>query len=425
MKRLFCLLLCLPLITAAQQRQKVFTEDIDRFWQAYDSVRTTKDSLRQLYFIQTLYVDKGTPGLHAFMAARDYSAPLWVSLINRLPKFWESIRQNTLTAKSRSAEIEQSLARLKKLYPELRNAAMYFTIGGLRSGGTVRDSMVLIGAEIATGTAAVDVSEFPTKWLANVFKSQELDNIVPLNIHEYVHTQQQGEPGNLLATAIHEGACEFVTELVMEKPLQGIHIRYGNAHEAELKARFKEEMFSDAAYRWMYDGSDTADLGYFMGYAICKAYYHRAASKTQAVKDIIRLNYSDNNAVEHFLQQSGYYAGKLDKAASMRHFDAQVPQVISISPLGKDSTMAAGVSTMQIVFSKEMREGSHSFSLSNRGKEYYPPFTVKGLAADKKTFVLEMKLEAGKEYEFLITGNSFRSADGYRLRPYLVRFRTK
>ena len=52
----------------------VSTVDIDNFWVAYDSIRSTSDSMQQLQYIQKLYIDKGTKGLHAFMEARDYSA---------------------------------------------------------------------------------------------------------------------------------------------------------------------------------------------------------------------------------------------------------------------------------------------------------------------------------------------------------------
>ncbi|HEX2533949.1 MAG TPA: hypothetical protein VHK69_09455, partial [Chitinophagaceae bacterium] len=159
-------------MTAGQKTgQKVFTSDIDHFWTAYDRCQTTTDSLQQLHYIQSLYIDKGTEGLKAFMKARDYTAERYVSLIRKYPKFWNSIRANTLSVKSRSGEIEQSIRKLKVLYPGLREARMYFTIGGLRSGGTTMNDLVLVGAEIATGNASTDVSEFPDKWLEGVFKS--------------------------------------------------------------------------------------------------------------------------------------------------------------------------------------------------------------------------------------------------------------
>ena len=85
--------------------QKVFTEDIDHFWTAYDSIQKTPDSLQQVEIIKSLYIKKGTPGLKAFMLAREYSAGLWVKLIRNYPKFWQSIRPNTLAVQTTSKEI--------------------------------------------------------------------------------------------------------------------------------------------------------------------------------------------------------------------------------------------------------------------------------------------------------------------------------
>ena len=308
---LLFLLFTLALTSPAQDAQKVFTSDIDNFWIAYDSVQTTSDSLKQIHFIATLYIDKGTKGLRSFMVLRNYSAELWVSLIRKYPKFWNSIRPNTLTVKSYAADIEKSIVKFKELYPDLKEAKMFFTVGGLRSGGTTMNDMVLIGSEIATGNASTDVSEFTNNWLAGVFKNQQADNLVNLNIHEYVHTQQKsGDPKILLGKAIEEGACDFIMELVIGKQLQNNYIVYGREHEATLKEEFKSDMLSASISNWLYNGSTAktvADLGYFMGYTICKAYYNNAVDKKKAIKEIIELKYSDNADVEDFLKRSNYY----------------------------------------------------------------------------------------------------------------------
>jgi hypothetical protein len=110
--------------------QKVFTADIDNFWTAYDSIQTTKDSLKQIDFIQKLYIDKGTKGLKTFMAVRNYTATLWVQLIRLYPKFWNSIRPNTLTAKSYAPEIEKSINKFKELYPGLKEAKCISLLAG-------------------------------------------------------------------------------------------------------------------------------------------------------------------------------------------------------------------------------------------------------------------------------------------------------
>ena len=165
---------CFPLLIQAQQHnfKIVYTDDIDRYWQAYDSVVTTIDTAKQIDLMQRLYVDKGTPGLKAFMKARDYNAKLWVTLIHKYPKFWKSIRSNTLSIKNQVPAITKSIDNFRKLYPEMRPAKMYFTVGGLRSGGTTTDDMVLVGTEIATADKNTEASELGD-WLKNVFKDQQ------------------------------------------------------------------------------------------------------------------------------------------------------------------------------------------------------------------------------------------------------------
>src|SRR5476649_1658089 len=138
---------------------RVVTADIDTFWAAYDSARSTSDSLAQLRIIQTRYIDRGTPGVAAFMAAKGYTAESWVGAIRRYPKFWASIRPNTYEAKQSATKLEPYIARLRALYPALRPATIYITVGALASGGTTLDSAVLIGAEF-TGTPETDITEF-------------------------------------------------------------------------------------------------------------------------------------------------------------------------------------------------------------------------------------------------------------------------
>ncbi|GAB3306178.1 hypothetical protein GCM10027348_36490 [Hymenobacter tenuis] len=433
MKKSLCLLLLAGAMKSAlgqsASKQKVFTEDVDRFWVAYDSVQTTTDRTKQLVYINNLYIKPGTEGLVAFMKARDYSPELWVDLINQLPKYWASIRPNTLAVKSQTKDIEKSIRRFKRLYPELREASMYFTVGGLRSGGTVEGNKVLIGTEIATGTALTDVSEFKNPWLATVLKEQTLDNIVPLNVHEYVHTQQHGGDASLLGQSLKEGACDFVTELVMRQPLRASYLTYGAAHEKELREAFKQEMFSSLYSHWLYNGaiySATPDLGYFMGYAINKAYYKQAKNKRHAIKDIIELEYANPDAVERFVKQSGYYPEGWNKAELLAAFAARQPQVVRTTPATSGSaTLDASVKELVIHFDREMDDAT-SFTPGPRGNEYFPLKKPVGFSPDHTAFTLEVELQPNHEYEFVVTPRGFKSKDGYPLRQeYTIQFKTK
>jgi len=312
MKHFYFLLfiICLPISSKAQQNttKTVYTVDIDHFWIAYDSVKTTTDTLKQQYFIQSLYIDKGTEGLKAFMVARNYNAKLWVKLINKYPKFWNSVRKNTLEVKKQVGQIEESLNRFKILYPDLRPAKMYFTVGGLRSGGTTNADMVLVGTEIASADKNTDSSELGS-WLKGVFNTQDISNIVFLNAHEYVHTQQKPDGQTVLDRCIQEGSADFIAELATNKKYQANYMIYGNEHEPELKEKFKTDMFGSSIYTWLYNGANVphSDLGYFMGYQVCRSYYDHSPNKKQAIKDIIELNYMDEEQVIGFLNKSKYY----------------------------------------------------------------------------------------------------------------------
>ncbi len=293
-----------------QNSSNIYTSDIDHFWEAFDAVRLEPDSAKQVDIMKKLYTDKATPGLIQFMQVRRFDAAKLVDNINKHPKFWASIRPNTLRVKEKIPAIENAIKDFRKLYPDLRDAKLYFTITATRSAGTVRDSISLIGTELATGNKYTDVSEFPDNRLANFFKNQEADNILMVAVHEYVHTQQKAEGKILLGQALTEGACDFITEQVLKTTLTNSYLVYGRSHEDTLKVQFKQDMMGADYSNWLYNGSvikTMGDLGYFMGYVICKSYYQHAKDKKKAIKDIISLNYADQTAILQFLDDSKYY----------------------------------------------------------------------------------------------------------------------
>ena len=69
-------------------------------------------------------------------------------------------------------------------------------------------------------------------------------------------------------------------------------------------------MFNKDFKNWLSNGGTApagkADLGYFIGYAICKSYYLNANNKTAAIRKIIELNFSSKKKVHAFLERSGY-----------------------------------------------------------------------------------------------------------------------
>jgi len=413
------------------KQQTVITTDIDNFWKAYDSIRTTNDSVKQIRYILNLYIDKATPGLKAFMEVKDYTAESWVSSIRQHPKFWNSIRPNTQKVKGLVAEFDPYINKFKTLYPELRPANIYFTIGALRSGGTTQDGRVLIGTELATGNAETDISEFTGnthKFLNTYFITDPIKNIVALNIHEYVHTQEGHYGYNLLSQAIYEGTCDFVTQLVTGKTMPLPYMDFGPKHEAEIREKFKVEMYAPSWSNWLYNsgsnGSWVPDLGYYMGYAICQSYYKNSSNKKLAVKQMIELNYTDSVAVEAFLAKSKYFKEHLDKSALVKAYNAKRPYVLKLSPFTNGDTLVdASVKEIRLEFSSEMARNT-AIDYGPLGKDHFPITGHLGFTADRRSIAYQVTLKPDTEYQFVVN-DGFRSADGYPLKTYLVKFRTR
>lgn len=434
-KKSLCLLL-LALVSFAPARAqspkpRVYFADIDHFWVAYDSIRTTPDSLKQLQYLQRLYLGKGTPGLKAFMAVKGYTAGEWVSSIRRHPRFWQSIRPSTQLAKTGAQGLEPYLAKFRQLYPALRPAAIYFTIGVLRSAGTTQDSLVLIGAELATGNPQTDISEFtPAEkvFLARLYGHLPAEHLVLVNVHEYVHTQEKGSGETLLAQALYEGVGDFVAELVTGQVPSFPYMSYGPQHEPELKARFKADMFYPYYANWFYnqqslDPNHVPDLGYYMGYTMCKSYYRQAKNKPQALKEMIELDFTSEAAVEAFLRKTRYYPEPLDKAQLLRAYEAHQPYATGTVP-SSETLVDPATTELRVTFSTPMDTPINT-DYGPGGKDQFPIVGRVGWSADKLSYSYKVALQPHHTYNFILHGGGFRALDGHPLKDYEVKFTTK
>jgi uncharacterized protein YjaZ len=279
------------------------TSDIDNFWRAYDlaAKETSKEKKKETF--QHEYFDKGSIGLQDFIKLRIQSAESLLTVIDKRPLYYASIHKETLKVSSMSDKIHQSFRNLKKLYPDAVFPDVYFTIGKLSSGGTTSKNGLLIGTEMFGKTKDTPIAEL-NDWLKEVLKP--IDTLPAIVAHEVIHFEQNTvDSSKLLARSINEGAADFIGEMIAGQMINPhLHI-YGNPRERELWEEFQKEMQSAVYLKWLYNGSMAkdrpADLGYYMGYKICEAYYKNARDKKQAIQDILTIKDYDK-----FLQDSKY-----------------------------------------------------------------------------------------------------------------------
>jgi uncharacterized protein YjaZ len=298
---------------------KLHTEDLPRFYQAFDSVFTTADSAKQIAYINEFYVNKASAGLKGFMELRGGNAIDWRKLMLNDKQSLLEKRPWIMAVLSQEAIITKKLNRFKKLYPDFREGDIYFCVGINNSGGTINDRTVYIGTEVMASNRknwalSIVLHEFThtQQWVQrNITRLKSNDSLV----QDYLKTHSQ-----LLGKCLEEGIPDFVSELVNEESLAKTnpsgHTAFGLKNEQAIWNAFKKEMFLTFDYEkgWLYskreiNGEKISDLGYFVGYQIAKSYYNNAKNKKQALKEMIELNFTDENA-KKFLSESGYISQK-------------------------------------------------------------------------------------------------------------------
>jgi hypothetical protein len=289
-----CLAQSGPTLNRDPAAVKFVTSDIDNFWRAYDLAANETDKAKRIAIFQTQYLDKGTPGLKDFLRLRIRSAETLVGTIDRMPKYYASIRPQTLQVQRMEKRMRAAFKKFKSIYPDAVFPDVYFLIGVTSSGGTTGPSGLLIGTEMYGKTATTPMEELGD-WLKVVLST--VDNVPAIVAHESCHYNQHyntaPDQRHLLGKALQEGACDTIGELISGRNIND-HLKvYGKTHDAEIWRDFEADMYKPDISKWIYNALNTkdrpADLGYYVGYLITQAYYKNARDKRQAVHDILNI----------------------------------------------------------------------------------------------------------------------------------------
>lgn len=318
------------------QKARFVTSDIVNFWRAFDLASKEGEREKKVAIFQTEYLDKGSAGLRDFVRLRIKSAGALVETVEKLPKFYASVRPATLRVAEMEKEMRKSFVRFKRLYPQAAFPDVYFVIGVANTGGTASGSGLLIGAELYGRTPRTPRDEFPAwfkNFLPDVKDEAELLRLVnraldtalkpverlpAIVAHESCHfNQNYPKQTTLLEKSIQEGACDLIAELAAGEVINPSLMAYGDRHEADLWRDFEAESGGTELSGWMYNSFKSkdrpGDLGYYVGYRISRAYYRNSRDKRQAVSDI--LNIKD---FREFLARSRYGEKFKGRARSAR-----------------------------------------------------------------------------------------------------------
>ena len=415
-------------LLAQKTKQVYVSADIDNFWNAYDKIIATKDSAQQYALLKELYLDKGTEGLKGIIEVRNYTEKEFIDWITQNPKFWNSIRPNTLKVKSLYPKISANIEKLKNAYPDLKPSTIYFMIGAFRTGGTIQGNKVLIGCELSMADATTVIDELPG-WRQSFYKTQNpLKELPLLCTHEYIHTQQKELVENLLSMCLYEGVAEFISCKVSNTKSAAPAIEFGKANQKIVVDKFVTDLFvMTNNYNWLYGENrnelKVRDLGYYIGYEICERYYNLSKDKTRAIKELIELDYTNEEEVERIVNSTKLLPESLEEL--YKEYENQRPKVLSIAPFENGSQkVKPGIIQISINFSEEMDPNHRGFDYGPLGEDYIYTFRqLTGWSNHNKTITIEVEVMPNRQYQAFIT-NRFRSKNGFALEPYLIDFKT-
>lgn len=426
---IICSLLFVIACSKPNIEQKIVHSDIEHFWNAYDSIQTTQDSIQQVEFLNKLFLQKASAGQKSMIEVRNYTPTQYLNAINDFPLFWKSIRSNTVETEQYKTELLEGIQKLKAIYPDLKASTIYYTMGVFRSPGTGFDSLVLIGSEFALGDKNTVTSEFPERMnhIKSYYQTDPTQHIQFLNVHEYVHTQQNEIVNNLLSQCLYEGIAEFVTIKATGKKSPWPALVYGPKNHEKVRAQFEEDLFNVRKRgNWLWNNTNnpfqTADMGYYVGHVMAERYYENASDKKLAIKELIELDYNDEKAIEDFVHGVNYLSAPLDTLYN--RFEKKRPVVINIKEFkNKSQEVDPSISSITIELSKPLDPRFKSTGLGELGRDHFPKVSAINIAEDGLSIRYDVVLEANKRYQLLLE-NGYRTSDEIPLKAFLIDFKT-
>lgn len=290
-----------PVYTSNPKAVKIIDTDVINFWEAYDLAKISPEKAEDIYTEQ--YINNGTMALQFYYLNKISTVTNFVYIHSLREKYYASIRANTLKSAQFKSLYKKSFVNLKKIYPDAIFPPIYFVIGKLNSAGTVSSDGLILAIDQACMSPIADTTEL-TNWEKHNISS--FKNLPYTVAHELIHYEQNGMASDttLLAAALKEGMADYIGELISGKTANERLKIFAKGKEKSIWEDFKKEMYLDRAYNWIANSEQEradkpADLGYWVGYQICKAYYEQAKDKKKAISEMLHIQ-----DYKKFLEQS-------------------------------------------------------------------------------------------------------------------------
>ncbi len=115
-----------------------------------------------------------------------------------------------------------------------------------------------------------------------------------------------------------------------------------------------------------------------------------------------------------------------DFAEKISQIDAQRPKVESIAEFtNNDKSVNPQIKTITINFDRPLAGKGYSVNYGSKGQSAFPKLGNIHYINDNKSVIMEVQLIPDKEYQFVLTGQNFKTEQGIPLKSYEVNFKTQ
>ena len=273
----------------------VDTESLATFWPYFH--QALKDTT-QADSLLSAYVIAGPDATRDFYVQRYLSADnMSRQMVRQTPNHY--LYTEKVLNPEKLDTIQVQVGQMMRCFAERYSAAVfpkvYIMPGILNSGGTASDLGLYIGGEMFVKTDSMPTDGL-NEWQQNAVG--KLDRMKYTIMHELMHFQQSyqdtARANTLLAGVIKEGVCDFLVTLCADDTTRSEAVAYLD-HPDSIRAvlhDFQKNMYSEDLSDWMYgnSGKYPTDLGYALGYKICKSYYERSDDPTEALYQLLNTD---------------------------------------------------------------------------------------------------------------------------------------
>ncbi|MDX1430644.1 MAG: DUF2268 domain-containing putative Zn-dependent protease, partial [Rhodothermales bacterium] len=264
-------------------KARFVVDDVRNFITAFEMLTAGADTLA---ILNAEYFEKGTPGLDIFVEKYDLTPERLRNAIRKHPEEYEALRVMPKFLAESEPHFRDCYVELKRVVPHAEFPPTYFLVGSYRGIGSGSQEGPLITVEKEDKTYIGD--------RMNAFLTHEmvhLQQVEAIGLEKYLAIF--GPEKSLLALTIREGIAEFFADLAVGEITQEEARRFVIENEGVLWERFQQDMMGQETGDWMWSTPSDPDqpphVAYYFGARIVEAYYHRAADKEKAVREILAV----------------------------------------------------------------------------------------------------------------------------------------